>query len=250
MARKVVITGSASGMGKATAERLRAAGAQVVGVDLHDAEIVADLATKEGRERLVPAVRDLLGSAIDGLVVCAGVDDWNGRAVAVNYFGAVATLEALRPFLAKGVDPRAAVIASMGVAQNEDKALADVCLADDEPKAVALADERRSFAYPASKEAVAARVRQLAISKAWAGAGILLNAIAPGIILTPMGYRAIAKPQIVELFKGKIAQDRYGEPDEMARLLEFLISPGNSYMVGQLIYADGGVDAYFRPRHL
>ena len=68
-----MVTGSASGMGRATVARLRSDGARVIGVDRHDAEVVADLSTTEGRSTAVEEVGRIAGDAIDGLVTWAGV---------------------------------------------------------------------------------------------------------------------------------------------------------------------------------
>lgn len=59
--RTVVVTGSASGIGKALGELLRSRGDRVIGVDLHDADVVADLSTDDGRASVVEQVRDLSG---------------------------------------------------------------------------------------------------------------------------------------------------------------------------------------------
>lgn len=67
------VTGSASGMGAAVAERLRAAGHTVIGVDLHDADIIADLGTPEGRSAAVTGVLERTGGRLDGAVLAAGI---------------------------------------------------------------------------------------------------------------------------------------------------------------------------------
>src|SRR5271169_166399 len=98
----VVVTGSASGIGLATRERLERSGDQVIGVDLRDAEILADLATPAGRAAAVAAVLQAARGGIDGLVTCAGVgpefEPWSSI-VSLNYFGAQVLLDALRPAL-------------------------------------------------------------------------------------------------------------------------------------------------------
>src|SRR5215211_4382482 len=100
----IAITGSASGMGAATVERLTADGHRVVGVDLRDAEVIADLATPEGRELAVEGVTEAVDGALDGLVTFAGLGglpDRPGSLLAsVNYFGTVDVLAGLRPLLA------------------------------------------------------------------------------------------------------------------------------------------------------
>ncbi|MGH2726246.1 MAG: SDR family NAD(P)-dependent oxidoreductase, partial [Actinomycetota bacterium] len=99
----VVVTGSASGIGAACAVRLRSDGFEVVGIDLRDAEIIADLSTDEGRRSAIDAVVARSGGAIAGLVTCAGLAGMPSRAgsllTAVNYFGTVELLDGLRPLL-------------------------------------------------------------------------------------------------------------------------------------------------------
>ena len=79
--RTIVVTGSASGVGAATRDRLVGEGHRVIGVDLHDAEIVADLGTPEGRQNVIAEVRARSGGAIEGLVTFAGVGGLPGRAL-------------------------------------------------------------------------------------------------------------------------------------------------------------------------
>src|SRR4051812_19545561 len=114
--RTVVVTGSASGMGAATKARLEADGQRVIGVDIRDADVVADLATASGRETAIEAITQRSGGAIDGVVTWAGIaglTDVPGSAlVSVNYFGSVVLLDALRPLLANGERPAAVAISS------------------------------------------------------------------------------------------------------------------------------------------
>src|SRR4051812_19627389 len=113
--RTVVITGSASGMGAVTKARLEAAGDKVIGVDIKDADVVADLGTSEGRQAAIDGVAALTDS-IDGLVTWAGLPGLTDRPgsllASVNYFGSIALLEGLRPLLAKGDRPAAVAISS------------------------------------------------------------------------------------------------------------------------------------------
>lgn len=252
MSRRIVITGSASGMGRACAQLLSAVGHQVIGIDrtADGANIVADLSTASGRAALAGRVADLAGGAIDGLIVAGGVALQSPQSIAVNYFGALATLENLQPLLARSDTPRAVVISSMALARNPDKALMQACLDGDEAAALALCAKDPQWAYGASKEAIALKIRQMAIAAEWGGAGILLNAVAPGIVLTPMGRQALTDPRIVELYEQSIALKRYAEPEELARLLVFLVSAENSYMTGEVIFCDGGIDARNRPARI
>ena len=75
----IVITGAGSGIGAATAARLRADGHTVIGVDLRGAEIEADLSKPEERQAAIKAVGEACGGVLDGLVTCAGISGLPGR---------------------------------------------------------------------------------------------------------------------------------------------------------------------------
>jgi len=99
--------------------------------------------------------------------------------------------------------------------------------------------------YASTKVAVTRWARRHAIRSDWAGAGILLNIVAPGLIQTPMTQAMIDDPKTMENFEGLLPMPigRYGQPGEVAELIAFLISPENSLMVGQVIYIDSGSEA-------
>ncbi|HNM85003.1 MAG TPA: NAD-dependent epimerase, partial [Mycobacterium sp.] len=67
------VTGSASGMGSQVAQKLRDAGHRVIGVDLRDADVAADLSTPEGRRTAAAEVLEAAGGRLDGAVLAAGV---------------------------------------------------------------------------------------------------------------------------------------------------------------------------------
>src|SRR5581483_8600780 len=84
-----VVTGSASGMGAATKQRLEADGHEVFGIDVRDATITADLGTRDGRENAIAAVYQYADGAIDGIVTFAGLGGTSTRpgsiVASVNY---------------------------------------------------------------------------------------------------------------------------------------------------------------------
>jgi NAD(P)-dependent dehydrogenase (short-subunit alcohol dehydrogenase family) len=114
LTRTYVVTGAASGIGKAATEHLRAQGHPAFGVDIRDTDIIADLSTEEGRASLVEQANRLSGGRLDGVIAVAGLVAPKPITLRVDYFGAKATLEGLQPLLAKSDAPRAAVVSSMG----------------------------------------------------------------------------------------------------------------------------------------
>lgn len=247
----VCITGSAGGIGAATRAVLEAAGHAVVGVDLRDAEITADLATPEGRAAMVAGVESAVGrsGALDGLVVGAGVQGAGARlVVGVNYFGAVATLEGLRPLLARSGDASAVVLSSNSatVMPGLEPAIAAACEAGDEPAAVAAAEAAGLFQdYPSTKLALARWVRRHAPTPDWIGSGIRLNAVAPGPTATPMIETLGVDPLTVgDLYPVPIG--RLATPEEQAAVIAFLLSPAASYVAGAVLPVDGGGEAAAR----
>lgn len=249
--RVVLLTGSGSGIGKATAQRLRDKGLRVIGVDLRDADIIADLGTADGRAHMIEEATKMAPDGLDGVLAGAGISvfDRPRETIAINYFGALATLEGLRPLLAKRPKPRAVAVCSTSVLlPTEDGVIAE-CLAAREEQACAKMEERPQTAYMTSKRALGLWLRRAAVSKEWGGAGILLNAIAPGVVKTPMTAPLFDMPEMQEALKqsNPMAVEDYAEPEEMAEMVDFLLNFEGHYLVGQVIYNDGGTDAIMRP---
>jgi NAD(P)-dependent dehydrogenase (short-subunit alcohol dehydrogenase family) len=252
--RTVAVTGSGSGMGAALAERLTAAGDRVIGVDLKNAEILADLGTAAGRAQAVEQVGKASGGVLDGLVTCAGLNGIPDRPasllISVNYFGTVELLAGLRPLLARGTDPAAVAISSNSTtcAPGIDEALVAACLAGDEEAARAQAGEGESVStYPVTKTALAWWVRRNAVTPEWAGAGITLNAVAPGAVDTPLLQEGLDDPTIgplIAAFQAPIG--RNGRPGEIAALIAYLLGPDARFFCGSILFCDGGMDAQLR----
>lgn len=246
--RTYVVTGSASGIGAATAERLRAAGHRVIGVDLRDADVEADLADDAGRRAMAAGVAEASGGSVDAVVACAGISRDSSSTISVNFFGAVATLELLQPLLSHGVAPRAVVVGSVASILGADVAVVDACLTGDEAEARRLTDRNPSMAYLTSKTALCRWVRRQAPTSAWAGAGIALNAVAPGTVLTPMTAGLLASDGGRELVDSAVPMPLNGHapPEAVAAVLDFLTTAGNTHVTGQVVFVDGGADAVLR----
>ena len=255
MARTHVITGAASGIGLATRTLLESRGDTVIGVDLHDSDVVADLSTVEGRATLVTEVERISGGRIDAVHAVAGLALPVAATVAINYFGTLATLEGLRPLLGGSAAPRAVAVASMASIMPSDDELVALLTAGDEPAALAHAETLAAdpettgqLIYSSTKKALAQWVRRQAPTPAWAGAGIPLNAVAPGVIDTPMVADYVATPEAREAILQMVPMPLNGiaEPIVVAHLLAWLTSEENTHLCGQVVFVDGGSDAVLR----
>ncbi|MEE1815941.1 SDR family oxidoreductase [Streptomyces sp. SP18ES09] len=253
MSRTSLVTGAASGIGRATAALLRERGHTVIGADLADADIHADLSTPEGRAELVHRARELTGGRLDAVVSCAGVARFDPLTIKVNHFGAVATLDGLLPFLAAGTDPRAVVVGSVDSVHPTDPAIVDAALSGDEEAAVAAARaavERGEghLVYSSSKTAISRWVRRAAPTGAWAGAGVPLNAVAPGVVVTPLTRPLLDDPETRGLVERSVPMPLHGHarPEQIAPLIAWLASPENALVTGQVVFVDGGADAVLR----
>ena len=97
-------------------------------------------------------------------------------------------------------------------------------------------------AYAASKGAVHALTRQLAIE--WGGRGITVNSIAPAFFPTELNAADFEKPQVQSRVESFTPLGRLGRPGELRAALLFLASPAASYVTGSTVYVDGGYTAW------
>lgn len=250
------VTGSASGMGGAVVERLKGSGHTVIEVDITNAEVVADLSTATGRRAAADAVLMRCGGTLDGAVLAAGLGPTKGAErliTEVNYFGVVDLLAAWRPALAAAGRAKVVVFSSNStttvpaVPGRAVKAL----LAGDAEKALRtyrmLGPASPPMAYAASKIAVSRWVRRQAVTPQWAGAGIRLNALAPGAIMTPMLERQLATPaEAKNIRRFPVPIGGFGDPGQLADWVVFMLSDASDFLCGSVVFVDGGSDAYYR----
>lgn len=249
---KIVITGSQSGMGLAFRKDLESIGEEIIGIDLpgKNAEVEADLSTESGCSEAIVKVLALSDGKLKGVIANAGVDNNNAKLVfGLNYFGVVQLLDGLHVALAANQCSRVVITASNsifitpGIPSDVVQALNDNNL----ELAIQLSENNLQAIYPSSKLAVVRWMRKNAPTKKWAGSGITMNAIAPGAVLTPLLEHDLADPAKAAFIQA--LPRPLGEwplPSDIANIMRFLISENARYIIGQVIIADGGMEATWR----
>ena len=246
--RVAIVTGAASGIGRAIAERFARDGARVVGIDCN-AELLAraerDIPGFEGHTADLLTTRDFgplmsevekWHGGIDVLVNNAGIIEYrewhsmdNGhleRTFEVNILAQIRLARSAVPALAR----RGGSIVNITSVE-------------------AIQAEPKLAVYAASKGAVISFTKGLAVELA--SVGVRVNAVAPGCIHTPMsvieGVDETTTPEFLEWYVGrrKIPLARAGEPHEIAGAVAFLASPDASYITGHTLIVDGGLSSTF-----
>lgn len=252
------VTGSASGMGHQVAQKLRDAGHTVIGVDIKQADIVADLSTSDGRQAAALGVLKAAENRLDGAVMAAGLGPGPGadraRLIAqVNYLGVVDLLAAWRPTLAAADRAKVVVFSSNSTTTTPivPKRTVQALLMHDADKAVRsvrlFGKNASVFAYAASKIAVSRWVRRTAVTAEWAGAGIRLNALAPGAIMTPLLEESLSNPnEAKRIHSFPVPIGGFGDAGQLADWVLFILSDAADFLCGSVVFVDGGSDAYFR----
>ena len=249
-----VVSGAASGIGAATAAYLRRDDDRVITVDQRDADVLADLSTPAGRSAALRGVRART-DVVHGLVPAAGIAGLTGvdpaLVVSVNFFGAVALVRGLRPELARADGAAVVLLASNSITAQPGWSgeTATACLRDDEEGARTIAAGLDAVdVYPATKAALARWARREGVQSEWIGAGIRLNAVAPGLIATPMTEQLRRDPRLgVFADAYPSALGRAGRPAEVAATIGFLLSDAASLVVGSVLFVAGGTDALLNP---
>jgi 3-hydroxybutyrate dehydrogenase len=239
--RTALVTGAASGIGRAIAARLEADGASVLAVDLEpDADgpgepFEADLTTREGNRAAVDAALERFGG-LDGVVANAGIqhvapveefpeDAWD-RLVALLLTSPFLLAKYAWPALRAAEDARFIAIAS----------------------AHGLVASPFKSAYVAAKHGVLGLVKTLALEGA--GEGILASAVCPGFVRTPLVEKQVSdqakahgvpEERVLEdVILEPHAVKRLIEPDEVAELVAFLGGPGGRPFSGSALPMDLG----------
>lgn len=239
MAGQVVVTGGAGCIGMAICRRIQAAGLTAIALDLAAAIDAVDWASAQNRDiasvtgdvtdrASVEAAAQALtasGEPIVGLVNCAGVlrDTFLGRVAdaqmdlmfQVNVAGTARVTDVFAPLLADG-----SAIVNIGSLTGQIGRFVGASV------------------YGATKAGVSAYTTYLAVELA--DRKIRVNCVAPGVIRAPMSPSMAAVSGGEEASAAHTIMGRIGEPEEVAEVVEFLLSPRASYITAQTILVDGG----------
>lgn len=255
MRRTYLITGAASGIGRRTRELLESQGARVIGIDLRDAEVIADLSDATARSASIQSAAELADGIFDAVIANAGSAIAAAATVSINFFGATDVITAAHPFLLRSRAPRVVATGSMASLMTVDDALVAAMLRGDENAALSIASSlvtkgagAEQLIYPSTKRALSRWIRRQCITADWAGAGIPLNAVGPGIVRTPMVAEMIATEEGRAALAKSVPMPLHGylQPENVAALIAWLASEVNTHTTGQTIYIDGGADAVLR----
>ncbi|MEW1819205.1 SDR family oxidoreductase [Arthrobacter sp. NPDC080031] len=230
-----VVTGASGGIGAKISEYLAQLGVTVVAVDLNDAPalhddntlyVQADVSSPEQTAQVVKMVESTgkrlslwvnnAGLICRELAVDTSIEEFE-RVMSVNvhgtFLGSRAAYDLMKPY-GTGAVVNIASINGLRVL-------------------------RGRTAYGTSKTAISSLTSYLASE--WAEAGVRVNAVAPGHIMTPMSvWHRLDEPARADLL-ASIPQRRIGQPSDIASMVAVLASPLSAYLTGQTIYVDGGV---------
>ena len=245
--RVAVITGAASGIGRACAELFAQRGCGVVAADLPDVDFAwAEQAVADGQRQIVVFRGDASDDASNAALVQRALDEWGRLDVAVLNAGVVGSPAIEEPGALERLDQILAVNVR-GVVSGIRNAAPAMRATGESPAIVATAStsglggDPGSWAYNASKAAVINLVRAAAMD--YGVYGIRINAVAPGPTETGMTAGLQRAPELHESLRRRIPLQRWGLASELAEAAWFLSSPAASFIHGVTLPVDGGLSA-------
>lgn len=239
-----LVTGAASGIGRATAIAFAEAGAAVVvaDVDVTRGEETVQLIAGAGGRAVFQSCNVASESEVEALVARAvsefgrldfahnnaginnlSVDEWESpqwdRSLSINLTGVMLCMRAeAKIMLAQGAGAIVNTASINGLVGNASQA-----------------------AYTATKHGVIGLTRHAALR--WARKGIRVNCVCPGVIDTPMVEGVTARPELRKIVEGMTPMGRFGRPEEIAAGVLWLCSEASSFVTGHPLVIDGGATA-------
>jgi len=245
--KRAVVTGAARGIGRAIAERLAAAGAEVFVADRDEAEgevTAKAIAAAGGKARfvkldvtdpamIVEAVEAIYRQhgRVDVLVNNAGIVR-NAPATEMSFddWKAVIDIDLGGVFHCAQAFGRRMVAAGRGTMVNVSSMCGEIVV-----------HPQPQVAYNAAKAGVNLLTKSLAVE--WAKAGVRVNAVAPGYVGTELTLRGRSNPEWFDTWMDMTPMGRLGEPREIANAVLFLAADASSYITGTVLAIDGGYTA-------
>lgn len=236
------VTGASSGLGRAAALRLSAAGARVVGIARRADQLEAWRAEASGDTQSV--VADLSDRNALADIAAAAAEPFGAPDILVNAAG-INTRQHADDVTPEGWDT------TMDLNLAAPFFLAQAMVGGMKAKGwgriinFASLQSRRAFgngiSYGASKGGVEQMTR--AMAEAWSAHGITANALAPGFFRTELTGPVFANAELAQRNADQTCIGRNGEPSDLDGPLMFFCSPASDYVTGQVLFVDGGFTA-------
>lgn len=235
--KTILVTGAASGMGKATALACAQMGATIIATDLNETGLAVTMSELEGTGHQKFTINltddssweDLLNGdfVLDGIANCAGIANMNpysfirkeelDKVFGVNFFGPVLLVKSLLKKKKLGKGSSVVFVSSI-----------------DGPKIV----HPGNSVYSASKNALVGMARNMAIDLA--PKKIRINCVLPGTTDTPLIRTANVTEEDLQENAKSFPLKRFGTPEEMAYAIIYLLSDASSFVTGTELVVDGG----------
>jgi NAD(P)-dependent dehydrogenase (short-subunit alcohol dehydrogenase family) len=244
--KTAVVTGAASGIGRATAQLFCSLGAQTIFLDRDatnlDAAVASASDTASGH-LIDLADTDSIESVFDQIVLQSGGIDILVNSAAMNVSGAsvdydlavwqnVLNVNLTSLFLCSRLAARSMIERSVGGSIINVASVGGL-------SAGITGSANANPSYRASKGGVVNLTRALAVE--WASRNIRVNAVAPGYVRTPMVARLTNDPEREAATAERIPLGRFAEPEEIGWVIAFLAGEGASMVTGQILPVDGGL---------
>lgn len=247
--RTAIVAGGARGMGRAIAELAAQTGADIVILDILEAETkeTADYIASTYGRRTKGIVADLSDAAAAQAAVEQAVAEFGRIEVLFNCTGIapntyVLDIPAAEWAQVMNVNVNAQFFVAQAVARHmaEIGGGSIVCIGSNSGFIV---DRPQPQAhYNASKAAVHQMVKSLACELG--PKNVRVNAVAPGFIITEMTKRGMSNPEWLTTWTENTPMGRLGKPEEIANIMLFLASEASAFMTGSIVIADGGYTAW------